>query len=244
MMTRHTSYPPRCVVHIALLAIIVACSLLDTAFAASFQSLNFQVEPKSEDCLYEDIAVNAKVNTNVLVTRGGKLDIKYRVSGPDGIAIHEKMVFSNVNDDTGQVMGHIVKKSFDFVAHQAGFYSFCFNNQMSRWTAKVVDLEINVEEEKEGIIEPLAEDLPGKPSPVGGMEKRTVFLDRMFDKVIKEQLYHRRREEANRNTADSSNSRVMWFTLLETAVLLGASALQLYVVRTWFPAKQLGRSGV
>lgn len=41
-----------------------------------------QVEPKSEDCLYQDIEVSSKVKTNVLVTRGGKLDIKYRVCHP------------------------------------------------------------------------------------------------------------------------------------------------------------------
>lgn len=43
--------------------------------------------------------------------------------------------------------------------------------------------------------------------------------------------------------AESNNSRVMWFSLLEACVLVGASAMQLYVVRTWFPAL-VKRSGV
>ena len=43
-----------------------------------------QVEPKSEDCLYQDIDVSSRVKTNVLVTRGGKLDIKYKVRA-DGV---------------------------------------------------------------------------------------------------------------------------------------------------------------
>ena len=36
-------------------------------------------------------------------------------------------------------------QSFDFVAHQSGTFAFCFNNQMSRWTAKVVDMEVIVQ---------------------------------------------------------------------------------------------------
>lgn len=35
-------------------------------------------------------------------------------------------------------------QSFDFVAHQTGAYQFCFDNTMSRWTAKVVDMELMV----------------------------------------------------------------------------------------------------
>ena len=52
----------------------------------------------------------------------------------------------------------------------------------------------------DGEDEPLAEAEPGKPAPLGGMQKRSVFLDRMLTKVQKEQLYHRRREEANRQS--------------------------------------------
>lgn len=32
------------------------------------------------------------------------------------------------------------------------------------------------------------------------MEKRVVYIDRMLDKVVNEQIYHRRREEANRRS--------------------------------------------
>ena len=46
-----------------------------------------------------------------------------------------------------------------------------------------------------------------------------------------------------RAAADSNNARVMWFSILEALVLLGASTLQLYIVRTWFPMK-LQQSGV
>ena len=228
---------------VAAACVLAVFAVLPTALAAPrLESLNFQVEPKSEDCLYQDIEVSSKVKTNVLVTRGGKLDIKYRVTGPDNIVLHEKMVFSNVNDETGQVTHNIMKKHFDFVAHQSGEYAFCFNNQMSRWTAKVVDMEFIVEPntDTDGAI---ADAEPGKPSPVGGMEKRVAYLDRMLDKVINAQIYHRKREEANRDTAESNNSRVMWFSLLEACVLVGASAMQLYVVRTWFPAL-VKRSGV
>jgi len=43
--------------------------------------------------------------------------------------------------------------------------------------------------------------------------------------------------------AESNKSRVMWFSILESLVLIGASVLQLWIVRKWFPGK-VRRSGV
>lgn len=70
----------------------------------------WQVEPKTEECLFQDVPVNSRVKTNVLVTRGGKLDVKYRVTGPDKVVLYERMIFSNINDQTGQVTSKIMKK--------------------------------------------------------------------------------------------------------------------------------------
>jgi hypothetical protein len=38
-----------------------------------------QVEPKAEDCVYEDIGQGDNVDARIMVYRGGKLDIKLRV---------------------------------------------------------------------------------------------------------------------------------------------------------------------
>ena len=50
------------------------------------------------------------------------------------------------------------------------------------------------------------------------------------------------REEANRNTGESNNSRVMYLTLLETLVLLVVSSGQAYMIRSWFAQYQPARA--
>lgn len=38
-----------------------------------------------------------------------------------------------------------------FVAHQSGVHKFCFNNEMSRFTAKVITFRVNVNSKKEEV---------------------------------------------------------------------------------------------
>jgi len=49
-------------------------------------------------------------DASVLVYRGGKLDIKLRVEGPDRVAKYEQLVFSNIDDGTGAMLNTIVRK--------------------------------------------------------------------------------------------------------------------------------------
>ena len=67
-------------------------------------------------------------------------------------------------------------------------------------------------------------------------------LEELLIKIETEANYMHYREEQNRNTAESNNARVMYLTLLETAVLLVVSTGQAYMIRSWFaqysPQKQ------
>ena len=65
----------------ALASLLVAAAALTAASAAeTFTSLMFQVEPKTEDCVYEDLKAGNEIDAQLLVTRGGKLDVRFRVS--------------------------------------------------------------------------------------------------------------------------------------------------------------------
>jgi len=68
---------------VRVFAVAVAAAVV-TACAAADQStsLMFQVEPKTEDCIHEDLKAGSTVEAQVLVTRGGKLDVRFRVSKP------------------------------------------------------------------------------------------------------------------------------------------------------------------
>ena len=62
-----------------------------------------------------------------------------------------------------------------------------------------------------------------------------------LDDVASESNYYHFREEQNRNTAEVGNARVSWFTMMETFVLLGVTAAEIFLIRSWF-AENAGRA--
>jgi hypothetical protein len=53
------------------------------------------------------------------------------------------------------------------------------------------------------------------------------------------QSYHYHRERRHRDTLESTNSRVQWWTFVETFVLIVIGAGQLMLVRSWFKVPAL-----
>lgn len=52
--------------------------------------------------------------------------------------------------------------------------------------------------------------------------------------VQDEQRYMRARERMHRDTTESTNSRVLWFTFLETFLLISMSVWQIWTLRRFF----------
>merc|ERR1719223_394116 len=69
-----------------------------------------------------------------------------------------------------------------------------------------------------------------------------VEIRKLNDKIRSirsEQTYQRRREEEFRHTSEDTNSRVMWWSLLQTFVLLASGAFQIFSLQSFFREKKL-----
>jgi len=100
----------------------------------STHGLTMQVEPRTTECFfYEAGRLHEEVTFEFVVTRGGLLDVNFRIQSPNGKMLHDQL--------------HFFPEGEEFVKtlriDELGSYSFCFDNQMSRWTAKVVQFELN-----------------------------------------------------------------------------------------------------
>ncbi len=93
----------------AAVALLVTAALLAPASAA-ISSLAFQVEPRLEECMYQEIRQGQSVRAEILVTRGGKLDVRMKIDAPGKGRLYEKLVFSNIDDTTGNVVDSLIKK--------------------------------------------------------------------------------------------------------------------------------------
>ena len=64
------------------------------------------------------------------------------------------------------------------------------------------------------------------------------LLDQV-EQITKEQNYQRYREERFRQTSESTNQRVLWWALAQTAILLVMGAWQMRHLKSFFEAKKL-----
>lgn len=56
---------------------------------------HFQVEPRTEECFYEDLKAGDKFLINFEVIRGGLLDIEYKMKDPHSNIIYQRLAFFN-----------------------------------------------------------------------------------------------------------------------------------------------------
>ena len=56
---------------------------------------------------------------------------------------------------------------------------------------------------------------------------------------LNEMHYQRKREEEFRNTSESTNSRVMWWSIFQTSIMLFSTLWQIRHLKTFFEEKKL-----
>ncbi|PRP83553.1 emp24/gp25L/p24 family protein [Planoprotostelium fungivorum] len=183
--------------------------LLLVAIAAS--ALTFQVEPKSKDCFHKYLHAGSTSTITYFILRGGLLDIDMQVTGPIGETIRSGLVFENGN--------------FEFPVGVSGEFKLCWNNEMARWTAKVVNFGWEDNGEK---------DKPAAEKHTEPLDQTTGRIESLVANVQSDQMHLRAREARHRETADSTNYRVFWMSSLLSLLLIAVSVGQKKVhVASW-----------
>merc|ERR1712065_72968 len=123
--------------------------------------------------------------------------------------------------------------SLRFDVNMAGIYSVCFDNRVSRWTPKTIDFKIfKVQSESGG-------NASGEIDPMKTYLKKS---QKLMDDVSKTLSYLKRRERRHRLTQESTNDRVLYFSLAESITLVLVSVVQVVWLRRWFKVDaSLGR---
>lgn len=173
-----------------------------------------------------------------------------QVEGPDKSILYEKLLFSNIDDSTGGMLSTIVKKGYRFRAASTGLYTICLDNRMSRWTAKVAVFDLNrksPEAAKPATGDSLGEHVvsdvlsSAEKDALMGASLMRAACNRIYAKlgqIENSQMYHYHRERRHRNTLEDTNSRVQWWTLAETLIIVVVALGQTVIVRKWFAVKE------
>jgi hypothetical protein len=126
-----------------IVVLVVALSVFGRVSASldQWSALSLQVEPKSEECFYENLDGGKTFEMDFEVVRGGLLDIELVITDPTQNTIYRKLSFFNHPDPADNEREGFVT----FTAAHSGQYSICFNNKMSRWTPKTVSFGVRDE---------------------------------------------------------------------------------------------------
>jgi len=202
------------------LLLILAVALLAIQVA---HGMTMQIEPRTTECFkYKSQRPGEDFTFEFVVTRGGLLDIQFRIVNPFGAVLHSEL--------------HFFPEGEEFVktirSEAGGEYSLCFDNEMSRWTAKVVKFEITTESSPS--------QQASSSETLKPLERSARNIKRELERVLKEQKYLRVREQTHRDTQENTYTRVYLFSTLESCVLIGMTVFQIFYMKKWFNTRKTG----
>lgn len=158
-----------------------------------------------------------------------------QIEAPDKSIVYDRLIFSNIDDSTGSILPTIVSKGLTWTATSSGEFNFCVDNTMARWTPKVLVFELSVTDPLSTVGDFGFDSAKANlTDSLDSMRVTTQRLHAKLQQIDHLQSYHYHRERQHRNTAESTNARVQWWTLGETAVILAAISVQVFIVRSWF----------
>jgi hypothetical protein len=126
-----------------------------------------------------------------------------------------------------------------FHAAEDGKYTYCFNNE--NWGANTKEVSFNVHgivyvPEAEAPQDPLEKE--GGLFEPGGVVHADRFTVRQMSELVAqvkdEQGYIVVRERTHRNTAESTNARVKWWSIFQILVLAGNGVFQVWWLKRFF----------
>ncbi|KAK5168348.1 p24 complex component [Saxophila tyrrhenica] len=180
---------------------------------------NIQLRAHSRECFHESLHKDDKMTVTFQVGDrefggSGNLDIDFWIQQPNGAyQIHQTSVSSGDH-------------SFD--ATQDGRYMYCFSNE--HWSANSKEVSFNVH----GIVY-----VPESEAPQDPLEKEVRQMSQLLEQVKDEQGYIVVRERTHRNTAESTNSRVKWWSIFQLGVLIGEGVFQVWWLKRFFEVKRV-----
>ncbi|KAF9930498.1 p24 complex component [Linnemannia zychae] len=166
-------------------------------------------------CFFETLEKEDNLHVTFQVGEGGHLDIDFWLTDPNDTLVNDAL-----KDASG---------SFNHQATIPGKYEYCFSNAFSTVTDKTVGFNAMV-------YKPYKPDATHKADP---LENEIRELAAGIQEIRNEQEYTLARERTHRNTAESTNSRVVWWSLFQSGILFLVCVFQITYLKRFFEVKRV-----
>ncbi|KAF5321650.1 hypothetical protein D9619_001005 [Psilocybe cf. subviscida] len=192
---------------------LLSCLAILAILPSLVSSHLIEIPAGKKECFFEDLHVHDKMTVTYQVGEGGHLDIDFWLSDPTGAVLGKQ-----IKQSTGQLA---------ITAEKDGRHEYCFSNQMSAIADKMISFNVH------GVIYVAGDDI------VAPIEREIRALAAGLTSVKDETEYIVVRERTHRNTAESTNSRVKWWSVIQAIVLFAVVGWQVYYLKSFFEIKRV-----
>jgi protein ERP2 len=198
---------------VALIGLLAAVALASDIVPST--AVAVRIPAHKDECFYEDVSSAAtKVYLHYMVTSGGSLDIDASIFGPD-----QELIWAAEKERENRVL---------FKSRLPGTHKFCFSNKMSTLTTKVVGFNVQVGDPSDS----------SKDHNVDPMERAIIHVAMGLNDIKNEQLNLRTRERIHRDTAESTNTRVLMWSVAEIALIVFMGVGHVWYLRRLFETRR------
>ncbi|KAF5131870.1 hypothetical protein DV495_001877 [Geotrichum candidum] len=186
-------------------------------FSGIVHAHNQLLAPWGTSCFFED------------VKKGDQLAVTFQVGNRDPSATDQLAVDFWIADPSGNKispLSRVADGDVSIPVHTTGRYEYCFSNAFSGTGTKDVTFHVH------GVIYMGADDI--EP---GTLEAEVKQLSENIQSIKNEQGYIVIRERIHRNTAESTNARVKWWSIFQIIVVAVNSVFQIYYLKRFFEVK-------
>ena len=183
-----------------------------------------EVGPGAKECFYEAYQPGEMMEFLYVVKKGGQHDIELMVYDPFNELIAQKI--GSKYDRFRQQLSESVD----------GTYKICFNNAMSRWTAKTVGIDLLGSHRPQ---QPHYNQLT-KQRHLNKMNNGVIKLSDRIDEIEQLQQISIDLDSTFFDMVKTNASNLSYFTLIQLFVVLAINVFQIRQIRAWFKKHRKG----
>nr|XP_020649549.1 transmembrane emp24 domain-containing protein 10 [Pogona vitticeps] len=185
--------------------------------------ISFHLPGKARKCLREEI------HRDMLVTG------EYEVAPPPEI-----LCDLNITDSAGHILyskEDATKGKFAFTTEDYDTFEACFESKLPVGTGRMPDQLVTLNM-KHGVEAKNYEEI-AKVEKLKPLELELRRLEDLSESIVNDFAYMKKREEEMRDTNESTNTRVLYFSIFSMFCLIGLATWQVFYLRHFFKAKKL-----
>lgn len=186
------------------------------------EGIMFNAVPNGQKCLREEIRQNVLIVGDYEVSHAPGQKIDYVVTDSKNHILAQN---SDIN-----------KGKFTFVTENYDTFEICFTSKIPSHQRPVQqEISLNV---KRGV-EAKNYEMIGEAAKLKPMEVELKRLEDLSTAIVQDFVMMRKREVEMRDTNESTNNRVLYFSIFSMCCLLGLATWQVLYLRRFFKAKKL-----